>query len=151
MALSNKRIPKITKKNNFKIIKNSKTSIISNDSLNLNKSYFSSINKNNKIINHKEKIDNNLEENEDKINQKYVGITLSLLDNKNKKNKTRTNNQININFTPYQIECESLIKNNNSTFKKKKLYNFSEKNEIRHKRILNAKKNLIPPNYKIYI
>ena len=154
MALSNKRIPKAPKANNFKIIKNSKTSINQNDSLNLNKSYFSSFNKNNKNIkniNHKEKINNYLEENEDKINQKYVGITLSLLDNKNKKNKTRTNNQININFTPYQIECESLIKNNSSTFEQKKLYNYSEKNEIRHKRILNTKKNLIPPNYQIYL
>ena len=151
MALSNKRIPKIPKKNNFKIIKNNKTSINQNDSPNLNKTYFSSLNKNNKSINHKEKNENYLVENEDKVNQKYVGITLSLLDNKNKKNKSRTNNQININFTPYQIECESLIKNNNSTFKPKKLYNFSEKNEIRHKKILNSKKNLIPPNYKIYI
>ena len=151
MVLSNKRIPKVLKKKNFKIIKNSKTSINPNDSMNLNKSYFSSLNKNKKSINYKEKIDNYLEESEDKVNQKYVGITLSLLDNKNKKNKSRTNNQININFTPYQIECESLIKNNNSTFKQKKLYNYSEKNEIRHKRILNANKNLIPPNYQIYL
>lgn len=151
LDLSNKRIPKIPKKNTFKIIKNSKTSLYANDSLNLNRSYFSSLNKNNKSINHKEKIENYLEKNENKVNQKYVGITLSLLDNKYKKNKTRTNNQININFTPYQIECESLIKNNNSTFEKKKLYNYSEKNEIRHKRILNAKKNLIPPNYQIYL
>ena len=151
MALSNKKIPKVPKANNFKIIKNNKTSINKNDSLNLNKSYFSSLNKNIKNINHKDQIDNYLEENEDKINQKYVGITLSLLDNKNKKNKARTNNQININFTPYQIECESLIKNNNSTFEPKKLYNYSERNEIRHKRILNTKKNLIPPNYQIYL
>jgi hypothetical protein len=151
MVLSNKRIPKVLKKKNFKIIKNSKTSINPNDSMNLNKSYFSSLNKNKKSINYKEKIDNYLEESEDKVNQKYVGITLSLLDNKNKKNKSRTNNQININFTPYQIECESLIKNNNSTFKQKKLYNYSEKNEIRHKKILNSKKNLNPSNYQIYL
>ena len=151
IAFSNKKIPKVPKKNNSKIMKNSQTSINPNNSMNLNRSYFSSINKNNKNINHKEKIDNYLEENEDKVNQKYVGITLSLLNNKNKKNKARTNNQININFTPYQIECESLIKNNNNNFEQKKLYKYSEKNKIRYKKIMNAKKNIIPPNYEIYL
>lgn len=86
------------------------------------------------------------------INQKYLGITLSLPNNENNKNKKiRTNNQININFTPYQIQCESLIKNNSSN-------NYCDINKINEKRNVNKLKSkkryndentFISPNYEI--
>ena len=89
---------------NFKI---KKLNILSNgNNSNFNNSYFSS------NISNKHNFRNG-----DKLkNKKYVGITLSLTNFENKRDKiinNRTNNQININFTPCQIQCESFFKNNN--------------------------------------
>ena len=127
-----------------------------NKQINFNNSYFSYINKNN-LKNKEEKERISDIQSLDNINKKYLGITVSLPNNKNSKNnknktlKTSTNNQININFTPYQIQCESLIKNNADTnaqynhFIKKNINGFKGKNKFR------IKKNCISPNYEIYL
>ena len=124
-----------------------------NNQINFNNSYFSFINKNN-FKNKEEKESISGIQSVDNINKKYLGITVSLPNNQNNKNKTiktSTNNQININFTPYQIQCESLIKNNADTnaqhnhFIKKNLNGFKGKNKCR------IKKNCISPNYEIYL
>ena len=124
-----------------------------NDNLfNINNSYFSSaINKKIKFKN--EKRTNCAKQNVDDISQKCVGITLSLPNNENNKNKKIRTNQININFTPYQIQCESLIKNNNSN----NLHNingFNDKeslNNLQYKREYNIKNNCISPNYQLFL
>ena len=115
-----------------------------NNSINLEHSYFSPINKYNNI--YKEK--NIMKKGLDKINPKYVGITLSLPNNGIKKIKSNTNNQININFTPYQIQCESLIKNNDINSQGNLSYNLTQKKELKIKRNNN---NFITPSYQIYL
>lgn len=107
--LSKKNESTESKKNSD--FKYKKIHMISNgNNSNINNSYYSNMNKNGIK-------ENSPKQSLYKKNRKYVGITLSLRNNennKNKKTKTIKNNQININFTPCQIQCESLIKNNNS-------------------------------------
>ena len=120
-----------------------KINLLTKNNLNSNNSYFSSSFNNNNIS----KKENELKTNTKGINQKYVGITLSLPNNVNNKYKNlKANNQININFTPYQIQCESLIKNNNTN-------NQQDINEnlLKNKNKKNIKKNFFLPNYEIYL
>ena len=122
-----------------------KINLLTKNNLNSNNSYFSSSFNNNNIS----KKENELKTNTKGINQKYVGITLSLPNNDNVNNKyknLKANNQININFTPYQIQCESLIKNNNTN-------NQQDINEnlLKNKNKKNIKKNFFLPNYEIYL
>mgnify|MGYP006988966942 FL=1 len=117
----NSSIKKIhANKMNFKVTKKipiSKDSSSINNSLNLDNTYFSPTNKNNRTNFQNGQKFSRYDSNE--INeQKCVGITLSLLNNESKNLKGNTNNQININFAPYQIQCESLVKNNNDKDRK---------------------------------
>ena len=95
-------------KNKSPNFKTKKLNILSNgNNSNFNNSYFSS------NISNKHNF-----RNLDKLNNKYVGITLSLPNYENKRDKiinNRTNNQININVTPCQVQCESFFKNNNES------------------------------------
>ena len=121
-----------------------------NNSLNLDNTYFSPTNSNNKTnIQNRQNI---TKYDSNKTNeQKYVGITLSLLNNENKNLKGNTNNQININFTPYQIQCESLVKSNNP-YQRKNYYNSEKKNSMLNNKYMNhTNKNFLSPKYKIYL
>ena len=139
--LSNKK-----KSPNFKLKKNI---ILTND--NFNNSYFSSTV--NKKIFKNEKKENIMKQSLDKINKKYVGITLSLSNNENNKDKNikiTPNNQININFTPCQIQCESIIKNNN-TNNQQNINNILEKNDLNESKNKYCENKYISPNYEIYL
>jgi len=136
-----------------KMIPVSKESSNINNSLNLDNTYFSPTKRNSETnfqnIQKIPKYDSN------KINkQNYVGITLSLLNNENKKLKGNTNNQININFTPYQIQCESLVKNNGQNQHQRVYYNNSEKKNpksINKYNMNHLQKNFLSPKYQIYL
>ena len=111
---------------------------------------------NKKMFKNKKNKENILKQSLDRINQKYVGITLSLPNKQNNKDKivkTSGNNQININFTPCQINCESIIKSNNTN-------NIESINNIIKRKGLNEMKNdnksyinnyFSPNNKKLYL
>ena len=141
---------------NFKMVKMmpiSKESSSINNSLNLDNTYFSPANRNSKT--NLQYIQKNSKYDSNKTNeQKYVGITLSLLNNENKNLKGNTNNQININFTPYQIQCESLVKNNSHNPHQRIYYNNSEKKNLKPNNKYNmnrVNKNFLLPKYQIYL
>ena len=141
---------------NFKMVKMmpiSKESSSINNSLNLDNTYFSPANRNSKT--NLQNIQNISKYDSNKTNeQKYVGITLSLLNNENKNLKGNTNNQININFTPYQIQCESLVKNNSHNPHQRIYYNNSEKKNLKPNNKYNmnrVNKNFLSPKYQIYL
>ena len=143
-------LSKNKKSPNFKL---KKKIILSNDN-NFNNSYLFPMNK--KIFKNKKNKENILKQSLDRINQKYVGITLSLPNKQNNKDKivkTSGNNQININFTPCQINCESIIKSNNTN-------NIESINNIIKRKGLNEMKNenksfinnyFSPNNKKLYL
>ena len=143
-------LSKNKKSPNFKL---KKKIILSNDN-NFNNSYLFPMNK--KIFKNKKNKENILKQSLDRINQKYVGITLSLPNKQNNKDKivkTSGNNQININFTPGQIHCESIIKSNNTN-------NIESINNIIKRKGLNEMKNdnksyinnyFSPNNKKLYL
>ena len=143
-------LSKNKKSPNFKL---KKKIILSNDN-NFNNSYLSPMNK--KMLKNKKNKENILKQSLDRINQKYVGITLSLPNKQNNKDKivkTSGNNQININFTPCQIHCESIIKSNNTN-------NIESINNIIKRKGLNEMKNdnksyinnyFSPNNKKLYL
>lgn len=153
----NSSIKKIhANKMNFKVTKKipiSKDSSSINNSLNLDNTYFSPTNKNNRTNFQNGQKFSRYDSNE--INeQKCVGITLSLLNNESKNLKGNTNNQININFAPYQIQCESLVKNNNDNPHQKVYYNNSEKKSSKPNRKYNMNhinKDFLSPKYQIYL
>ena len=137
----NSSIRKInTNELSFKMTKMVPASKDSNNSLNLDNTYFSP---------------NISKKDSNKINkQKCVGITLSLLNNENKNLKGNTNNQININFTPYQIQCESLVKSNSENPYQRVHYNNNEKKNSKPKNKYNMNhidKNFLSPKYQIYL
>ena len=137
----NSSIRKInTNELSFKMTKMVPASKDSNNSLNLDNTYFSP---------------NISKKDSNKINkQKCVGITLSLLINENKNLKGNTNNQININFTPYQIQCESLVKSNSENPYQRVHYNNNEKKNLKPKNKYNMShrdKNFLSPKYQIYL
>ena len=137
----NSSIRKInTNELSFKMTKMVPASKDSNNSLNLDNTYFSP---------------NISKKDSNKINkQKCVGITLSLLNNENKNLKGNTNNQININFTPYQIQCESLVKSNSENPYQRVHYNNNEKKNSKPKNKYNMShidKNFLSPKYQIYL
>ena len=137
----NSSIRKInTNELSFKMTKMVPSSKESNNSLNLDNTYFSP---------------NISKKDSNKINkQKCVGITLSLLNNENKNLKGNTNNQININFTPYQIQCESLVKSNSENPYQRVHYNNNEKKNLKPKNKYNMShrdKNFLSPKYQIYL
>ena len=141
---------------NFKMTKAmpvSKESSSINNSLHLGNTYFSPINRNSKT--NCQNIQNISKYDSNKINErKYVGITLSLLNNENKNLKSNTNNQININFSPYQIQCESLVKSNSHNLHQRVNYNNSEKknSKVNNKYKMNhINKNFLSPKYQIYL
>ena len=124
-----------------------------NNSLNLDNTYFSPTNNNSKI-NFQNRQDISKYDSNKTNEQKYVGITLSLLNNENKNLKGNTNNQININFTPYQIQCESLVKNNSDNPHQRKYYYNSEKKNSKSNNKYNmnhTNKNFLSPKYQIYL
>ena len=132
--------------NNFK---NKILNILSNqNSTNrLNNSIFSIINKNKN-----KKSESNIKT-VDKKSQRCLGITVSLpnnISNRNKILKTSTNNQININFTPYQIKCESLIKNNDENKQQNKQNEKKVLSDLKDKNKYKIKKNFVTTNYELY-
>ena len=142
-------LPNNKKSPNFKLKKNI---VLSNDNNFNNSNLSSSMNK--KIFKDKNK-EIILKQSLDRINQKYVGITLSLPNKQNNKDKifkTSENNQININFTPCQIHCESIIKSNNTN-------NIESINSIIKRKGLNKMKNenksyrnnYLSTNHEMYI
>ena len=153
-SFSKKKINKENNKINNKEIspnnfKNKILNILSNqNSTNrFNNSIFSIMNKNKS-----KKSESNIKT-VDKKSQKCLGITVSLpnnVSNRNKVLKTSTNNQININFTPYQIKCESLIKNNDENKQQNKQNEKKVLSDLKDKNNYNIKKNFVSTNYELY-
>lgn len=153
-SFSKKKINKENNKINNKEIspnnfKNKILNILSNqNSTNqFNNSIFSIINKNKN-----KKSESNLKT-VDKKSQRCLGITVSLpnnVSNRNKILKTSTNNQININFSPYQIKCESLIKNNDENKQQNKQNEKKVLSDLKDKNKYKIKKNFVTTNYELY-